>query len=55
LVGYCETKRRIGKTGCRWDDIETDLKEIACEVWDGINMLRIGISGEFISRRFHEI
>lgn len=42
MVGYCETKRRIGGISCRYDDnIETDLKEMACEFRGGIDLLRI--------------
>jgi hypothetical protein len=51
LVGYCERKRPIGRTNCRWDDIiETYLKEVVCEFGDWTDLPRTGLSGEFVSR-----
>jgi hypothetical protein len=42
LVGRCEERRPLGKSGCRWDNnITMDIKEFACDTCTGLMCLRI--------------
>jgi hypothetical protein len=38
LVGKPEGKRRLGRPGCRWEDIRMDLREIGSEGVDWIHL-----------------
>jgi hypothetical protein len=46
LVGRSESKRPLGRPGCRWEDnIKMDLREMGINGQTGFGWLRIGSSG----------
>jgi hypothetical protein len=38
LMGNPEGKRPLGRSGCRWEDIKVDLREIG---WGGMDLIHL--------------
>jgi len=45
LVGKLKGMRPLGRSGCRWDNIRMDLREIGGKVWTECTWIRTGTNG----------